>query len=454
VSDTGQGDPSSSDVQQILNDASERKRQFDEFLASSTTTLNQLIEKARGDAAEVDRLKTEVASLKGGIEATYQAASTDLGVVTQTKADIEAIKSAAASLSESVSNSSQDTSTKLSALEELRSEMEGALSKVTALKAEIEAARDSANEGVANIESTNAKFGELATEATDKQAELAKRQDELRPKIEEIDGAHAKISVFQSELFENTHERDSLEVQIIDLRDRMAKLLDTASKDGEKFKGESEKLRNELFKSLETKILALLPSAGAAGFAYTYYDAKSKYSPTSFAGAPGGTPLTGWKKRLRSLAAYNPASLVATITFYLLFFTPLAVVALGSFQLLQKLEADPHFVLTNQMLALRLLVAIPLATISGFGFASLRLYRQLYEEYNHKQRVMELYESFKTEIDDVGSDEQKKLLLTIMLNAVASKASDHAKDDSKSDETAFSKLERWSNLITKLKSVA
>lgn len=76
-----------------------------------------------------------------------------------------------------------------------------------------------------------------------------------------------------------------------------------------------------------------------------------------------------------------------------------------------------------EYLIFRTLIAVPLGTISLFGYTSLRLYRRLYEEYNYKQRVMELYLSFAKEIGDKGTDEQKEALIAIMLKAVADKPS-------------------------------
>ncbi len=67
------------------------------------------------------------------------------------------------------------------------------------------------------------------------------------------------------------------------------------------------------------------------------------------------------------------------------------------------------------------MLSLPLAAISAFGWSSIRLYRRLYEEYNHKQRVMQLYHSFKDEIGD--SEEHKNALLAIMLSAVGDKPS-------------------------------
>jgi hypothetical protein len=88
----------------------------------------------------------------------------------------------------------------------------------------------------------------------------------------------------------------------------------------------------------------------------------------------------------------------------------------------RDLPTEKIAALDLKIVTLRVLIAIPLATISAFGFASLALYRRLYEEYNHKQRVMELYGSFRKEIGENGTAEQKTQLLTIMLDAVADKS--------------------------------
>lgn len=442
------GESSSPPILDIApTDTRENKRQFDEFVAASTAELIQLLDKIRADAAEVERLKTEVATLKGNIEANQQAANTDLGIITQVKADVETIKSNSESLAAGVAEKVEATSKALAELCDQRDAISPLLTELTEIKAGSEAKRDGVNVLIEEIVATKAKFAELSSEIATAQKSVTKDQDSLKAKIAEIGESHKSISAFHQTLF----EEEGVKAQVLQLQQLMSEVVEGTKTDRATFTRESAQQRKDLFSSLESRILALLPSAGAAGLAYTYYNAKSKYSPTSYAGAPGGTDLVGIRKQLRSFFGYNPASLVATVSFYLLFLAPLAVVAIGSFQLLQKLEADPHFVLTYQMLGLRLLVAAPLATISAFGFASLRLYRKLYEEYNHKQRVMELYESFKKEIDSAGSAEQKKMLLTIMLNSVASKASDFVKDDEKVDDSILSRVERWASAIVKLK---
>jgi len=79
--------------------------------------------------------------------------------------------------------------------------------------------------------------------------------------------------------------------------------------------------------------------------------------------------------------------------------------------------------INEAILLLRMSLTIPLAIISVFGWSSIRLNRRLYEEYNHKQRVMQLYHSFKKEIDKEGDPEHKKALIAIMLKTVDDKPS-------------------------------
>jgi len=157
---------------------------------------------------------------------------------------------------------------------------------------------------------------------------------------------------------------------------------------------------------------------------------------------------------MRGLLGYNPASIVAMVFFYGLFLLPLGIIAIGSFQLLWKLESDPHFTLTYPMLLLRFLIVLPLGTLSGFGFASLQLYRRLFEEYNHKQRVMELYQSFNDEIEKAGDEDKKRALLGIMLDTVSDKAWRVSQEKAKEQgaEDAFSVLEKFSAAVAKIKA--
>jgi ABC-type multidrug transport system fused ATPase/permease subunit len=139
--------------------------------------------------------------------------------------------------------------------------------------------------------------------------------------------------------------------------------------------------------------------------------------------------------------------------FYALFMGPLVILAWGTYDLIWQIEYNHMPIPDSRVLALRFLIAVPLATISTFGFASLRLYRKLYEQYNHKQRVMELYLSFKREIEATGDDEQKKRLLTIMLDSVAEKAWQITKPDAEEkDDGGLLNLEKFVSVATRVRT--
>ena len=143
----------------------------------------------------------------------------------------------------------------------------------------------------------------------------------------------------------------------------------------------------QLRAGLEKRILDLLPSASAAGLSSGYVDAKGRYA--------------------------NP---FATISYYVMFVVPL-VLATVYFYFLHGQELD------GKSLVLRFLVISPMLAISSFGLWSIRLNRRLYEEYNYKQRVMQLYDGFSRVVDEDGSEEQKEALIDVMIDAVKEKPS-------------------------------
>lgn len=460
--DTGSGEASSSaDLGALLNDAIEAKRKFDEFIASSTSVVNQMLEKARSDASEVDKLKTEVASLKGGIETVQQAASSELGIIAQAKADIEKYKSGTKAISERVEKRLQETSEKISALELQEGEFQNVLKSLSAIKTEAEAEKDAARESVQEIERAKTKFDELNAETTTRHDELGKNYDALSAKIEEIAEAHTKIKLLRKQLLETTGDELSVEDEIEKLKVEIDTLLGAIKKDRSDaqsdfntFKEAAQTGKTALFEDLEKRILALLPSAGAAGLASTYYDAKSRYAPTSYAGRPGKPALVGWRKWLRICVGNNPASALATGFFYALFLVPLGALVWGTYDLIWQLEHNTAFKFDYRVVVLRFLIAVPLATASGFGFASLQLYRKLYEEYNHKQRVMELYISFRDEIEKAGDQDQIKMLLKIMMDSVADKAWRDAKVEPKDEmHDALMSVDKVTSLVAKIKTL-
>jgi hypothetical protein len=470
-------------IQQEVEKTKDASGQVELFLADATKArgeiesakiaTEQTVKKSESALAEAESLKTSIATIKGAIEATQQAVSADLGTITQSKADIESLSASATALSDKLAKQQSDIVADMTALQAEQSALQNIVQEIEHLKADSETNNTSIKIYAEEIGSSNAAFAKLSADTQTQYDSLATKQTALQAKITEIDDAHVKIVGLRRALLESTKGAKSVQDEIKDLHTQIDEVLVAISGHQDDAIAALETLRKKaesdaadlanllvtrfdnLHETLQAKILSLLPSAGAAGLSSTYYDAKSRYAPTSYAGKPGASRLEGWRKHLRSVFGYNPASVIATGFFYVMFVVPLAIIAFGSLQLLYKMENDVHFVLDYRMLAVRFLIVLPLATLSGFGFASLQLYRKLYEEYNHKQRVMELYQSFRDEIATNGDEIQQKELLTIMLRSVANKAWETTEKPSSQAKSGdvLSNLERLTDDIGKLKSI-
>ncbi|HEX7776799.1 MAG TPA: hypothetical protein VF449_09755, partial [Parvibaculum sp.] len=166
-----------------------------------------------------------------------------------------------------------------------------------------------------------------------------------------------------------------------------------------------------------------------------YVDAKAKYGPSKFVYADGKDDSISWKRFFR-WCLYSVQSYATPLFLYAVFLGPLIPVFLYFRELLEFAKDHPDK-LTVELLLLRTAISVPLLTVSLFGLSSIRLYRRLYEEYNHKQRVMQLYDSFKREFEKVGDAEQQRALLTIMLTTVGDKPSLAMHKYEKSTEAAM-----------------
>lgn len=164
----------------------------------------------------------------------------------------------------------------------------------------------------------------------------------------------------------------------------------------------------------QEEINSLLPGAGAAGLASAYFDAKSQYGSTPYKNDRESSDVK-YPKTFHFIKNSMKSGF-----FYLMFILPLFGIWWTLRPLMQAtMHADSGGFFVDAWL-FRIAVAMPLVAISWFGLSSIRMYRRLYEEYNHKQRVMQLYYSFKDEVSDEG---QKNRLRDIMLEAVADKPS-------------------------------
>jgi hypothetical protein len=434
--------------------------------------------KASVDAAlgEIDQAKTAIATAKGAIEAVQKTATTDSAVISGAKADVEKLKASLFVESEALSTEHAQISGKIAELKGKLKPLEELFAELVSVKAASEAERTSVASSVAEITKVREAFDALNSQAQQKHKELSSQYDALDEKIADIKGAHGDIAAFRTILFEDAEGKPSVRTGIETLTKQIQAILEETSQQRDSAKEAFLKLQKAtedekaamlksisaefatLHDALDAEIRALLPSAGAAGLSSTYYDAKSRYAWTSYAGKPGtwqATDQDRWWVRLyfwvRGTIGYNPITPFTTLFYYALFIAPVLTIVWIFYDLLHNLKPEMIATLDVKIIVLRALIALPLAAISFFGFVSLNFYRRLYEEYNHKQRVMELYASFSKEVSQSGTDDQKKQLLSVMIDTVSDR-SYLAKGavEGKDNPEVLAKVNTMSNILANL----
>ncbi|MBS0275865.1 MAG: hypothetical protein JSR55_16115 [Proteobacteria bacterium] len=406
-------------------------------LETDRGAIASILESARQTQTEIDTTKTAVATSKGSIETLQQSSIADQAVISQAKGEVDSLRASAQQLSEKLAGEHADVAKQISDLKSQADEVRAASEDIANTKQNSESDASAIKAFLEEVGRTKERFANLNSTSGEQYDALVRKQAELEGKITEINQSHEEVSALRRTLLETSDDRKSVRDEVIELRaqidamlgevrkhkDESVRSIDdfmaATSKEASSQRGEFAVSFKQLYDSLKDEVLRLLPSAGAAGLAWTYFDAKARYAPTPMRQDVSATEkLSRWNKWF----GYNPWAWVSTLFFYVLFMGPLILLAKGTWDLIQQIEFGHMPIPDARLIALRFLIAVPLATLSAFGFASLRLNRKLYEQYNHKQRVMELYMSFKKEIETNGDDEQKKKLLTIMLDSVAEKA--------------------------------
>ena len=208
------------------------------------------------------------------------------------------------------------------------------------------------------------------------------------------------ITDFYNELFDDSDEKVCTEAKINQLKKSFEEELGNLQSQSTEIQNEEKKKFSDLqtnfeaqlktkFESVEAryhilfeKIESLLPSATSAGLAGSYKEAKTEINTKLLWGAfivVVGL-LFGWYA-------------------YFVYKTPT-----------QSLGAIVAHVLTGS----------PLIWLAWYLQRTLSQQRRIYQEYSHKQRVMNLYEGFVKAIHESGSEDQKIQLLNIMLKTVES----------------------------------
>ena len=422
---------------------------------NSKSEIEGRLKKLKEDSESVASSKVEIETIKAEIKAQQGSISSDIAAVAELKAHVEGLKKESENKSKQLSVEHENVKKKIDALNGEQEKLQNILDKLKEMRSAAEADKASVQTDIQTIGQVKAQLEELKGQAQNANNELISQQNNLSGNISGITGIHEQAKQQYADLFEDQKDeagsviKKSTKTQIQEFFAEIKTRLDETNTDREdtkqqldelraKSKTDSDELKNKsqndiqtlvtntkneflhLKETLEADIRSLLPDAGAAGLASTYFEAKSKYAPTPFEGKLGS------KSTWKDVAWHHAKSAAVGVIFYAMFIVPLAFIVYYFYDLmdyLKKNPQDPGKGFDHELWMFRALLTLPLATISYFGWSSIRLYRRLYEEYNHKQRVMQLYYSFKDEIKESGDDEQKKALLTIMLATVSNKPS-------------------------------
>lgn len=157
----------------------------------------------------------------------------------------------------------------------------------------------------------------------------------------------------------------------------------------------------EKYNELCNKITDLLPSAASAGLSSGYFESKKHYGVTEREGK-------NFWFFLRENSFLYIHNLLFLITSFLI----------SSFLFYSYYVASFDKLLVEQIL-MKALVVTPLLGVIFYSVNAINMRRRLYEEYNHKQRVLQLYDGFKREIETLSDNaDLKKDILNVMLDTV------------------------------------
>ncbi len=303
-----------------------------------------------------------------------------------------------------------------------QSSLEDSLSQIENLKNEINNQKLEIDKNLTDISKVIETFSTKREEADSTHTTFVEKQKSANTTMLEIESMAEKILKVHKFLFGDEKDDDeineqSIEYQINELHKDYQRKVEELGSFIQKQKQEFTNLK----KDLTDEIISLLPSAGAAKLASAYYEAKTRYghefTSNQLSKGPKEKVLEFVCNISNLKTIFNYITFVLPIILIIWFFTGVEIPKVTD---INQLIKDQNF---YRFLFYKLMISAPLLFISWFGLNSINLNRRLFEEYNHKQRVMQLYHSFKEEVDNQSNDELRIKLLNIMLNVVKDKPS-------------------------------
>lgn len=135
---------------------------------------------------------------------------------------------------------------------------------------------------------------------------------------------------------------------------------------------------------------------------------------------------------------------------YLVFALPLIAISLlfilplESFELFKDIfppDTENHSYTVTQFLLFKTGVSLPLLWIAWFGQKNISIRRRLYEEYNHKERVTQMYVMFTTNPKQYPLDnQQRKILVDTLMKVIADNPAKYLGDGETMMDNVLEKL--------------
>lgn len=404
-----------------------------ETYSTAKTTADPQITHIQSVATQADEAKGRIDAVERHIGEQKGKIDSDTQTVETTKNRFDSLKAEAEKLAAELASHQTSLQAQIAQIQGKASTLEQLEQNLTNLQAQAETAKAGAESANQAIQGQQQAFQQSIDQTTAKLNELNQQQSDLQGKITEITETHSEIMDAYNELLtDETNDQGQVTKPCVStkINDLLSKIQAEHNALLASHKGQTESF-DKLYEELSDKINSLLPGAGAAGLASSYYEAKMRYTTTndlsSLDNDSGKKMKLPWYK-------FVPQS-VAYVFNLVLFLAPLVtlVMIFPDFKVPEAFTTQPYAILLY-----KLTLTIPLVAISSYGIVSLVANRRLYEEYNHKQRVMQLYHSFKAEIDQSSDNDLKIKLLNVMLDVVRDKP---ASKLSRHEKTIFSSLQ-------------
>ena len=240
---------------------------------------------------------------------------------------------------------------------------------------------------------------------------------------EEVNQKSAEITAKYDNLFvaprgKTTSKIEDFENSIIKIDEYKKDFEDTVNPDIKKRQQEIEAISKDI-KVKQTEVSSLLSGATANTLAESYSESKCEYSSSK-----RRNNAKKWYSKISQFTYNNIGRHGSSILNYALFILPLlGILLIFTTPYAAKIIAS-NFELTNmkasplEVLYSKTIVSLPLLWLAWFGQSNISKRKRLFEEYNHKLRVVQMYIYFTTNQTYKLDKDQKANLDKTLLDAI------------------------------------